>query len=315
MVFRKELGSTSSIWQELVSTTGTWIRYGITGQWYDKHSNSLIYAEYNSSSGDDNSTEQLDIYVPINDIGARMRYNMGHCVKDSVNADVWRMMYAYLISPAGGSRKMTIHGEWECALHLEGRDDFSGGQTHGDEVETAITAFVDGVEIDIENIIGYYKELKIVRKSNMYDPDDSSTLIAEHGVEYIFNQSGITINQSVTWKVNATLTNCYLAMMPIAKAYSTYRFDDTSFDIAENTETDFSVTIPNATMVTEYSDTYEDMFTMKIEKYPTGLPGGDRAVISDNGGLGYNKVYFVVCSSGSVTAGTLWKSTTKILNK
>ena len=315
LVFRKELGATSSTWQELISTTGTWIRYGVSGTWYDKHSNSLILAEYASGAGSDDSTEQLHISIPINDIGTRMKYSLGHCVKASVNADVWRIMYAYLVKPTGQSRQMTIHGEWECAVKIDGRSDFSGGQTHGDEVMTSVTAFVDGLETDIEDIGGYCKEIKIVRKSNLYDPNDGTTLIAEHGVEYIFNQNGLTINQSINWKVEASLTTCYLAMLPIAKAYSQYRFDNTSFNVVENTQTSYSVNIPKATEVTEYSDTYEDMFTMGVGRYPSGMTGGDCALISDNGGLGYNKVYFPVCSSANVDIGTLWMSTTYIKNK
>ena len=49
---------------------------------------------------------------------------------------------------------------------------------------------------------------------------------------------------------------------------------------------------------------------MEITKYPTGLPGGDSFNLRDNGGGDYNKMYFDVCSSGSITAGTRWTSQT-----
>lgn len=307
--------TSNPIWQQLVSTTGSYIRYGTTGPWISKHNSSLVRAAYSSTAGSDDSTEQLDIYIPLDDNGTTMRYNMGHCINQNVNAAVWRLMYAYLVGNNGNSRQMTIQAEWECALHLQGRDDFSGGIVHGDEIQDDLVVFADGVETDISALTGFYKEIKIVRYSRLFDPLDHVTVIATHGVEYIFNQHGITINQAINWKVSAALTACYLAMMPVVKAYSTYRFDDTSFEPAVNNQNDYSVTIPNADSVTEWSDTYKDLFTMKKSVYPSGLPGGDCALVTDNGGRGYNKVYFPVCTSGNVTADTLWKATVQILNK
>lgn len=302
-------------WQELIGTTKRFVRYGTSGSWMNENQNRYISAKYTGSAGDDDSTEQLDIFIPRTTspiIG--VRYNMGLCVDNDKNANVWRIIAAYR-KEGSTERKATIRGEWECAVHLEGRSDFSGGIVHGDEVQTGIVVFVDGVLTSISSIDHVCKELKIVRQSNLYDPNDSTTLIAVHGVEYIYTAEGLTIHQSIEWKANVTLTNCYLAMLPVAKAYSNYRFTNVDFGVTENPSSNYSVTIPEATSVTEYNDTYDIYFEMSVPQYPAGMTGGDCALITDNGGGGYHKVYFPVCSEGTVNNGDIWKSTTVYRNK
>lgn len=276
---------------------------------------SLIYAQYIAETGEDNSDAKLNIFIPRDLNNKRTLYQMGHCVDDSANANTWRIMYMYHVDGNGAQRKLTRAGEWECAIRLVDRSDFSGGIIHGDEVDTDVQVFVDGTLTDITALNTYCHELKIVRHSNLYDPNDSTTIIAEHGAEYIYTIGGLTINQSITWKVSESLANCFLAMLPIIKAYSKYRYDDVSFVITENNQTNYSVKIPNAKSVTEYSPDYDCLATMAIQTYPTGLTGGDRALITDNSGLNYNKVYFPVCTEGTSQIGEVWKSTTVFKNK
>lgn len=299
----------NTIWQKIERLTDRCIRYGLTGKWYRE--SDLVYAKYDEIAGDDDSVERLDIRIPRTVSALDTMYRMGRCVNAGVNANVWRIICAYRET----TRKITIGGEWECALHLEGRDDFSGGIVHGDEVDTSVTVFVDGTVTSMDSLDTLCHEIKIVRHSNLYDPNDHTTVIAEHGVEYVFNTDGLTINQSVEWKETESLTNCYLAMLPIAKAYSTHRYDDTSFDIVENDQSSYSVTIPKARSVTEFNTDYDTFVTMAVQTYPTGFAGGDCALITDNGGKGYNKVYFPVCSSGMVHQGDVWKSTTIYKNR
>lgn len=300
------------IWQEIHSTYYEFIRYGANGTWIDKHD--YVRAAYSGAAGEDDSTESIDVFLQRGIDGKKVRYNMGHCVNASINANVWRITYLYsLAAHQTGGTQMTRKGEFECAVHLANRDDFSGGWVHGDEVDQSVTFLGDGKVMTAANVNGFYREFKIVRNSILYDPADHTTAIAEHGVEYIFTPEGLTVNQSVKWLIAATLTSCYLAMLPILKTFSTYRYDDTSFTVTENTQSSYSVTIPKATSVTEYINGIAT--TMSIGTYPTGLTGGDCALVTDNQGENYNKVYFVVCTSGSVTAGTLWKSSTRYLVK
>lgn len=303
----------SVVWQRLVSNKYRFIRYGTSVQWLNE--SNLVYAQYVAENGENQSDAKLNIFIPRDTINRRTLYQMGHCVDASINADVWRIMFMYRVDTNGTQRKLTMTGEWECAVHLADRSDFSGGIVHGDEVDTDITVFVDGTITDITAINTHCHELKIVRKSNLYDPADHSTVIAEHGIEYIYTVDGLKIKQSINWKVDASLTNCYLAMLPIIKVYSTHRYDDTNFNVVENNQTKYSVTIPAATSVTEFNSTYDTFVEMSKENYPTGLTGGDCALVTDNGGLNYNKVYFPVCTSASVSVGDVWKATTIFKDK
>lgn len=302
----------NAIWQEIHSTHYEYIRYGAAGVWIIKKD--LIRVAYDSSSGSDSSTESINIFVPRSTRGKTVRYSMGHCIDNSINSNVWRLMYVYdckyhqVIGTV-----MNRRGEFECAIKLQGRPDFSGGYVHGDEIDQQVTFLCDGVVKTAANTSGFYNEFRVVRNSILYDPVDNTTPIAEHGVEYIYTVNGLEINQSVKWLVDASLAGCYLAMLPILKTFSTYRYDDTNFKKVENTQSNYSVTIPNAKSVTEYIDGIST--TMEIDEYPTGLTGGDCALVTDNNGESYNKVYFVICTGGTVANGTLWKSKTKYLFK
>lgn len=301
------------IWQRLISTLYRFVRYGTTAEW--RNEATLVYVQYIAESGENQSDAKLNVFIPRDLSNRRTLYQMGHCVDASANADTWRIMFMYRVDTNGTQRKLTMTGEWECAVKLDGRSDFSGGIVHGDEVDTDVKVFVDGTLTDITTLQTFCHELKIVRHSNLYDPNDSTTIIAEHGAEYIYTVDGLKINQSIKWKVSETLANCFLAMLPIIKVYSKYRYDDVSFNIIENDQTNYAVTIPNAKSVTEYSTDYDCSVTIEIPSYPTGLTGGDCALITDNNGLNYNKVYFPVCTGGTSQIGEVWKSTTVFKNR
>ena len=292
-------------WQLVKSNIKAFIRYGLNGVWSDERD--FIRATYIDTSGDDNSTERINIDLPNND--CYIRYALGHCVDVSINADVWRLMYIAFVSQGGTQYKLTRRGEFECAVHLANRPDFSGGVVHGDEVESALTILADGKEVTPSQISGYYQNIKIIRTSNLYDPSDNTTVIAKHSVEYIFNKTEVTINQSLDWLIDDTLTSCYLAMLPVLKDYSLKRYDDTDYEVKTNPTSDYSVTILNAKSVTEFGGNRS--ITLEIPRYPTGLQGGDCALITDNQGINYNKIYFVVCTGGSISSGDKWLSTSK----
>lgn len=296
----------NTVYQELINTDQRFIRYGVSGAWHS--TTDFVRVSYTEENGDDDSVAQIAVDIPKNIKSDKIRYKMGHCVNTAVNADVWRLMYLYSVTPTGIETVLTRRGEFECALHLNGRSDFSGGVVHGDEKDQNVAFFGDNVKLNAANTSGFYREFRIVRNSILYDPQDSTTEIAEHGVEYIFNLDGLTINQSIKWLVSEDLTNCYLAMLPILKAFSTYRYDDTNFKIVNNNESGYSYKINQAKSVTEYASSV--VSTIKIKNYPSGLSGGDCALITDNNGLDYNKVYFPVCSSGKSQIGELWKAQT-----
>lgn len=275
-------------------------------------------------------TNRLTVYVPVTD--GYIAYKMYHYIDDDPNSDSYKcdcreIAGAWCVNDSFGSEvKLTESAEWECAIHLKGRRDFSGGHMHGDEVMTAITVLMDGIPVDMTTLTERTKcnTLRIIRTSTMYDPEDHPTSIATHGVEYVFDkENGLTVNQTLIWEVAADLTDCYLCMFPPSKNYIDRASANSDFEIITLPSSKDAASIPavvknNATKMDMWDTETGLSAEVSVPVYPTGKVGGDQSSISDNNGKDYNKLYFKVCgdvTSGGVTtypqssAGELWKST------
>ena len=260
------------------------------------------------------ATERISVYIPATT--GYLMYRLYHFIDSSINCDCWQIYNLYFVNESlGGQIDLTAKGEWECALHLAGRDDFSGGHTHGDELFTSLTVLLNGVPVDASTLTANtdFDKLTIIRASKLYDPSDHTTEIAEHGVEYVFNKNGLTIRQSIKWLVSAELTNCFMAMFTPLKSKIDRAFFNSRSDIVElasaTSERTDTVTASKATSTTLWDSEGGLSATIATPSYPMGLTGGDNASISDNGGLSYNKLYYKVCGTGyTSTVGELWKS-------
>ena len=51
-------------------------------------------------------------------------------------------------------------------------------------------------------------------------------------------------------------------------------------------------------------------YEMSVPQYPT-MPGGDRFLLTDNGGAPYNKMYFFLCFGEQTAKGDVWETTTQ----
>lgn len=233
---------------------------------------------------------------------------MLHCINATKNSNVWRMGYAYKVDDNfENEESLTIFGEWECALHLNNSGDYSGGIAHGNEILDDVVFFVDSCKVNISDItdILSFDNFTVVSATKMYDSTDSTRLIAEHGCEHIFTVDGLNIKQSVEWKSDEQLTWCYMAMnLPkksIVNKYYTNR-KIVPRDIKYGLHNKVNDTVL-------FGDNVSNAFS--VDKYPSGMSGGDTLLIADNGGNPYVKCYYVICSSGSVTSGTIWESSTR----
>lgn len=239
-----------------------------------------------------------------------LRYSFDHAYNQSINADNWRINYLHAVDDElRPIASLTTSGEWECALRLDNRPDYSGGIMHGDEVTTELIFIFDGKPYSYNDlsIIGElnFDNLKILEVSNLYDPLDNITIIAKHEREYTFEKGKVTIKQIITWNVNDTLSACYLAMLPVSKAYTDMFYTDLNFTPIVSAEN--YGTYPNVKKATQYSDDKGFICSLEIKKYPTGYQGGDNLNLRDNGS-DYNKMYYTICSDGTITAGTKWYS-------
>lgn len=272
-----------------------------------------MYLCYIEEPGDDQSTERIEVYQPSN-VGY-VKYVICHSVQTLVNVDCWRMGYAIACTDDFTERyPITTKGEWECAIHLKDRDDFSGGITHGDEIMTHSAFFIDGCIADVAQ----YKEptkiksFNLVQHTNMYDPNDHTTIIAEHGTNHIFSNRCVSIEQSLRWLSDYTVTQCYMAMHLPAKVQTNMwhsDYDYTPMEIGNNPEFNRK----GATKVWVYDTDGNVNTSMHIAKYPTGYYNGDHLLLTDNDNNAYNKCYFVITNSSAgteISSGTVWRTET-----
>lgn len=274
---------------------------------------------YDSTFKNENGQGALRIYIPCST--GYVNWNFVHTVHDT--CDMWRLCVVYMVD-GDLNRVKTLtqeYAEWEMALHIKDRDDFIGGSAHGDEYFETLNVFVDGAVKDITSIteLTAFKELRITETSIGYDPADHTTQALTHGKEYIINENGITLNQKVVWTNAYDLAGgCYLAMCPPRRNNGTVE------DVITNTlytDVDYApITLPadgavaqtvnGATKACVYSAESGVSFTMAVPKYVT-KSSGDYFFLTNNSGANYNKMYFVVAITGSVTAGETWETTTQ----
>ena len=277
-----------------------------------------IHIQYVSGSGDGNSTERLSVYVPT--IKGYIRYDYGHSVKANIACDCWRMLNAYLTNEKFTERyALTYSGEWECALLLDGRWNFSGGVSHGNEIKISDPVFfVNGKEVTISTYTSVtpVDSVSVISMSYLYDPGTSEdqtygeTEVAYHGSEHIWTEKGLKINQTIRWLVNDTFKRGYLAMHLPNKTRTNAWYNDYNYEKNVVGSSHYNVESPKVTHYCVFNTTNATKTDVSIEKYPSGLVGGDKGKIEDHDGDNYNKVYFYVGDGlNPVENGTEWKST------
>ncbi len=267
-----------------------------------------IYVRYANTLNFESATEGLQFYFPYSD--GYVNYNIVHTVHSGINADVWRLGQAFFCdSNFENVYPLTLQGaEWDMAIKLTGRSDFIGGAAHGDEKYTEISLFIDGEYVDIPSIteLTQFDNIVITEESVGYDPNDSRTEALNHYKEYIVDKNGITLTQKVEWLNDYTIGSSYMAMMPPLKELT-----DTFYTNIDYTPNSIRYGyIANATEVVVYNSVSGLSYKMKIDEYPN-LIGGDRFLMTDNGGGSYNKMYFVICNGAEVSSGDIWETITQ----
>ena len=180
----------------------------------------------------------------------------------------------------------------------------------------SVLFLIDGKPVDITSYtsVTNCSNVKMVRTSFMFDPADSTTKIADHGVEYSFDKiNGLTITQSIKWAVAEQLTSCYMAMFPPSKNYidrAIANSDQKTITLATDTsERTTPVVKHGADKIIMYDTSGAFSAVVSAIVYPKGGIGGDYISITDNGDEDYNKAYFKICDTGaSSTINELWKS-------
>lgn len=250
----------------------------------------------------------VEIYVP--NVNGYVKYEFMHEVYASINADIWRVDGAYHTDDdLVQDYALTTAGEWEIAVKIKDRNDFSGGSAHGDEVFTSIVFIVDGKPTDITALTSLteFDELYIVENSNLYDPNDSETIFANHNSVHIFNKDGLVIKQACKFVLSETIVTAYMAMLPITKTVSNRLVPNSDY---------VPITINNNRLygvsgVTIYKSDGKVQANFNVPEFQF-FGNNFKFLCLDNGSTQYNKCYFVnTLEDLDVSSGTTWKSEAK----
>lgn len=269
------------------------------------------YCIFDSLFDGEKSVGALRIYLPTK-IGY-INFNIGHSVDKEIVCDMWRMTFAYACDDDfKNAYPLNPSAEWDMAVRIKDRDDFIGGQLHGDEIYTGMKLFVDGAEKDLCSLteLTAFDALIMQVESIGYDPKDHRTEALKHYKEYTVTADGISTEQRVEWLNDYELSSCYLAMMPPLKTYTDSYYTDADTTVRKITNSNFR--LENRRSATLFGEESKLHFRMSVPKYPK-YDTGNCFLLSDNGGRPYNKMYFPVCTSACVKNGEVWESRTEYI--
>jgi hypothetical protein len=251
-----------------------------------------------------------------------LRYKFVHTQSKTTNADSWNQTVVDAVEQGSGTwtvlYPVVTGGEWEMGIRILGAVDAIGGRTHGSEVNTYCKFFVNGITWIPGNETFWCDEIKIIEKSNMYDPNDEVTLVATHIKDYRITADGIRLKQKINWLTNQTIYYGRMCMLPIIRgndalsAYqiTEYAYNDDTFEAIDVSAAGHSASTKNykANKWTLYSDAtgisavVENTFSPRLPESSTFIYG-----IADE----YNKVYFNYGGAVEVVAiGDTWASDT-----
>jgi hypothetical protein len=264
---------------------------------------------YDENISFESSLGGLKIYLPTK--RGYAIFSLTHTVNKERNADVYRLGQAFAKDGEAGEEYPITpeRAEWDMAISLSGRPDFIGGFAHGDEKMTEARFLVDGEAVEIEELSEkrFFDCLKIEVESVGYDPLDGISEVLLHRKEYTVTEKGIRLSQRVEWLGEYLLEQSYLAMMPPSKSVTDSLFTDNDPTVILARS---GLTVSSARSATVFGEKSGFYFRMSVPKYPS-LTGGDKFFMTDNGGNGYNKMYFPLCNGYEVKKGEVFDTVTE----
>lgn len=136
------------------------------------------------------------------------------------NDDCWRLVEVWVCNDNMVRTKQyssITKGEIECAIRVEGAQDFVGG-FHGYEKQLSSYILVDGVQFQLgQTWEKNAQRIEFVQMSNLLRHGTEKEVLATHLKHYKINTEGIRLKQEVVWKQSVQLNSAYLGMMPIRR--------------------------------------------------------------------------------------------------
>lgn len=274
--------------------------------------NKQIYVEGN--------TDYFNFYIKGSDKDSRkhLRYRFDKYVNEATNANGWVLGVVDAVELIDGVWNylypVIMRGEWEMAVRIAERPDFIGTKEHGSEINYYEKFYIDGTSWTPNDDSFWCDEIRIIQKSDMYDPNDEVTLVGKHNKDYSIIGNSISIKQKIDWLANLTMDRSYVTMLPIIRGndsetnhlISHYAFDDYNLE-----EIDVSSTGHGA-KTNDHEPTKWNLYSnstgisAEVQTLIKNKP--DEAMSFVQNTDKYNKVYFTYCELGyEVNIGDIWE--------
>lgn len=287
----------------------------------------IFSGEYTPKSTAESSERLIDVvmgsssfsyYIPASN-NRYLRFLFNHFVDAPSNADGWVQRNVVLVGNDKATEVFPVvaNGEWEMAVKLKDRPDFIGCQNHGSEITTAVSFFFDGKKTTITNGNELScRQIVVIEKSTMYDPNDETTVVGYHNKKYTITVDEIKIEQRIEWVVDDVAMKSYILMMPAVRGNdSTSATQVTSgyFDDKTLTEYDIS-TITFAPYLTAENDKGRSITLygatsgafINVESQIKNMPESAFSFLSN--AVYYNKIYMAYNGDNfAIHNGDVWE--------
>lgn len=182
----------------------------------------------------------------------KWKFDVNRYDLDNIREHCWRTNACYVADSNGQYQKIWLDSDSDGVVKVSGEDDFIGGY-HGDETQTSIQIFIDGVEYDTNSTFENKKfnEIVMIFESDVYHCNTSSTpnIVAFKRNKIIkFNDDGYTVENYWLAQEEITLEVAYIGMLSVDKFLS----DGTQLTTGFYTDADYKFS--NSGETVEYSN-------------------------------------------------------------
>jgi hypothetical protein len=111
-------------------------------------------------------------------------------------------------------------GEHETAIQEDGKADFMGGSTHGDQEETRpLTVLVDGHPITLDGTTSYRaRQIECIQRSELLEVGNPTrTVTALLTTRWLWRDNQLILDQHLEWVRSINVLACYLGMWSLLR--------------------------------------------------------------------------------------------------
>jgi hypothetical protein len=120
----------------------------------------------------------------------------------------------------GSAVPLAYTGEHETAIREDGKTDFMGGATHGDQEETrALTLLIDGKQVTPDGVTSYRaRQIECIQRSELLEVDNATrTVTARLTTRWLWRDNQLILDQHLEWVRSINVLACYLGMWSLLR--------------------------------------------------------------------------------------------------